>query len=153
MVKKLRLADAVCGGALDGRLGGVDQNSTVEIRTGDVGDPNAVATGTLLITFTLVDADPYPAAQRVTPGSGGAEWEAGFESTMAGTPVVANAVQAGTAGHANVKNAAGTTQFLGSVGTSAGQFDFVISDVTIENGAQYELRSSQFVEKSKGPEV
>jgi hypothetical protein len=106
-------ADAGSGPAV------IEVRSGAQPETADTAEP-----GTLLVTFTC--ADPAWSA-----ASGG------VKDLDADPDLVANAVAAGTAGWARMKDSDGTTVVDGSVGTSG--TDFIINSTAITNGQEMKL--------------
>ena len=97
--------------------------SILEIRTGTAPGVANAATGTLLWTFTL-GASPWVAVS-------------GASRSLASTPLTANAVASGTAGHFRLKNAADDRRIEGTVGTSAA--DCIVDSVSFTSGQSFSV--------------
>lgn len=124
----IRITTAVQNGAADSVVDAVDVGGagSVEIRTlAQPANANGADVGTLLATFAL-PATAFGAAAAGT-------------ATLLGVPIATTGVAAGTAGHARVKNGAGTTVFDGSVTASGGGGDFEMSTTTVSIGLDIDL--------------
>lgn len=116
----IRITTARQNAAADSVVDAIDVGGagSIQIRTGaQPASANDVDAGTLLATFTLA-ATAFGAA-------------AAGVATLAGTPIATVGVAAGIAGHARVKNGAGTTVFDGSVTATGGGGDFEMSTTTV----------------------
>ena len=109
---------------LDGAAG------ALKVYTATAPDPDAAATGTLLINWAL----PVPAF--------GAASDDGTNATATANAVTAvNAADTGTAGYFRVENNAGTSLWQGTVGTSGSGADIELDTLDITSGREMDLTS------------
>lgn len=124
-----RLATATRNAACDATVDLLDGGTgagTIKIYTGtQPATANDTATGTLLATITLAD----PAFGAASTGA----------ATLAGTPLSATAVAAGTAGWARFADSNGATVLDGSVTATGGGGQIELATTTISTGVTVQI--------------
>lgn len=119
--------NAACDAVVD-LLDGGPAAGTIKIFTGtQPTTANDTATGTLLATITLSD----PAFGAASPGV----------ATLAGTPLSATGVAAGTAGWARLADSTGATVMDGSVTATGGGGQIELATTTISVGVTVSITS------------
>jgi hypothetical protein len=106
--------------AIDGGSGA----GTIQIRTGASPGANSAATGTLLVTVTLID----PSFGSVSAGS----------ATLA-DPAAVLAVASGTAGHCRVLDSSANVIMDGTVTATGGGGDLTLASTAISSGQSVDV--------------
>lgn len=128
----LALATATRNAMVDAAVDTLDGGAgagTIEIRSGSQPGVNAAATGTLLVTVTLVD----PAFGAAAAGS-----------AAVADPGAATGVAAGTAAWFRALDSTGATVFDGDVTATGGGGDLTLSTTTISVGLQVDVTGGSF---------
>ena len=129
-----RLATSARNAACDAIVDLLDAGAgaaTIQVRTGaQPANPNAAATGTLLVTFTLAD-----------PAFGAA---AAGVATLQGTPRAAVGVAAGTAGWFRALDSNGNAVFDGSVGATGSGEQLELNTTTVSVDLDMEITGGTF---------